>query len=579
MARRKQLINLHSTVVKNPTSSTVNPEIAVGEIVIQAVKTAATIYSKVEDGSYAEFIDKTQIQSLISGASSALSDRLDTVEGNIQSISGTLETTQTTANDALQSVSVSAVNGYVTTTASTKSGDPAAKSQEISIEAHVAGEISGVSATGQLADAYYVKAAIAAEAQSRGDKDTALENSISALTENFNNAVSGIGYEQGSIKDYVDGQVSHAISSVYRVKGSVDKYSDLADETGLTVGDVYNVVSAATVDGKWYPAGTNFVYMGEDETTHAQKWDALGGTFDLSPYAYASALTAEAQTRSDADDAINAKIGGTYTSANTVHDAITAATQGADNSLKSVSATGANAYVSAVAGSVSGEAGSKTQEITVTANVSSDIESETAAGKLADAFDVKTLINAATAATQSVDDDLADLKKLVGDNTATTSSHTMTDAIAYLEGNALQQVIATGDDYVSAVTSKTTTSETITISSNVSNDISGVTSGETKLADAFAVKKYVETLVSGITSDANALADKVDNLKEVLGENSAYTSGHTVTDALKELEDNAVKTINVAASTGVTSTNVTVSKSGNTVTLNFEEMVIDCGEY
>lgn len=70
-------------------------------------------------------------------------------------------------------------------------------------------------------------------------------------------------------KSYVDEKVS----SVYKFKGSVNTYADLPT-TGLTIGDVYNVIAAYGS----YPAGTNWAW------TSDSTWDALGGSIDLSEY-------------------------------------------------------------------------------------------------------------------------------------------------------------------------------------------------------------------------------------------------------------------------------------------------------
>lgn len=70
--------------------------------------------------------------------------------------------------------------------------------------------------------------------------------------------------------------IATAVTSAYKVKGTKTNYSDLPT-TGNTTGDVYNVTNASTVDGKPYPAGTNWVWTGTE-------WDPLGGTVDLSPY-------------------------------------------------------------------------------------------------------------------------------------------------------------------------------------------------------------------------------------------------------------------------------------------------------
>lgn len=74
--------------------------------------------------------------------------------------------------------------------------------------------------------------------------------------------------------DYVtQTQLSQAITSAYKYKGSVASYENLPS-SGQTVGDVYNVESAhGTI-----PAGTNYAWNGT-------AWDALAGSVDLSSYA------------------------------------------------------------------------------------------------------------------------------------------------------------------------------------------------------------------------------------------------------------------------------------------------------
>ncbi|MBR2681493.1 MAG: hypothetical protein IKE23_12240, partial [Exiguobacterium sp.] len=59
------------------------------------------------------------------------------------------------------------------------------------------------------------------------------------------------------------------ITNVYKYKGSVNNYSDLPT-TGLTAGDVYNVVNEDESHG--IDAGENVAWTGSE-------WDALGGSF------------------------------------------------------------------------------------------------------------------------------------------------------------------------------------------------------------------------------------------------------------------------------------------------------------
>ena len=71
-------------------------------------------------------------------------------------------------------------------------------------------------------------------------------------------------------KQYADQKVSQ-LGTVYKVKGSVDNYSELP--TSAQPGDVYNVKNKYNK----YPAGTNFVKT-------ATGWDDLGGEIDLTGY-------------------------------------------------------------------------------------------------------------------------------------------------------------------------------------------------------------------------------------------------------------------------------------------------------
>lgn len=88
---------------------------------------------------------------------------------------------------------------------------------------------------------------------STNDYTTAEKSKVSNLPDNANLAF--------ATKD----ELTSAVSSVYKYKGSVNTYSELP--SGAATGDVYNVVAA---NGS-VPAGTNYAWNGS-------VWDALGGT-------------------------------------------------------------------------------------------------------------------------------------------------------------------------------------------------------------------------------------------------------------------------------------------------------------
>lgn len=70
-----------------------------------------------------------------------------------------------------------------------------------------------------------------------------------------------------------------SLATVYTYRGSVENYESLPMfDTDENIGYTYNVTSETDIDGKIYPAGTNFAWTGT-------YWDALGGNLDLSAYA------------------------------------------------------------------------------------------------------------------------------------------------------------------------------------------------------------------------------------------------------------------------------------------------------
>lgn len=99
------------------------------------------------------------------------------------------------------------------------------------------------------------------------------------------------------------GFVGRDMSGIYTYKDSVT-YANLPS-SGQVNGDVYNVTDAFQLDGQQYPAGTNVAWNGT-------KWDALGGSIDLSGY----------QTVANLVDNLDSPNASTYPSTNAVSTAL-----------------------------------------------------------------------------------------------------------------------------------------------------------------------------------------------------------------------------------------------------------------
>lgn len=96
----------------------------------------------------------------------------------------------------------------------------------------------------------------------------------SYVAEQLSGVSQSIATAEQNAKDYADS----IISSVYKVKGSKNNYSELLQVQNPSIGDVWNVVAEVQgQDGKLIPEGTNFVWNGT-------AWDPLGGTFNLSNF-------------------------------------------------------------------------------------------------------------------------------------------------------------------------------------------------------------------------------------------------------------------------------------------------------
>lgn len=77
------------------------------------------------------------------------------------------------------------------------------------------------------------------------------------------------------------------LGTVYRVKGSKNTIAEVLALTDAKAGDVWNVITEFTMNGKYFPASTNVVCITSTSSSDHDEgnWDPIGGTVDLSPYA------------------------------------------------------------------------------------------------------------------------------------------------------------------------------------------------------------------------------------------------------------------------------------------------------
>lgn len=344
-------------------------------------------------------------------------------------------------------------------------------------------------------------------------------SSLKGEIEANSSAISGIkdGTKLDSFKD-VEDEINSKISSVYKVRGTKNTYADLPTENN-TIGDVYNVIAA---NGNT-PAGTNYVCTASAGTREEQ-WDALGGTIDLSGYVSASSF-------------------------NTLEQTVTGHTTDITNLKESASTL--NTDVQTIKGwkinnkFISGSPILNGTDIKVDA---------TSAQTLKDAIDAAKTAgdNAMTYAT-GVSGSVRTLTDEVNKNKAAIDAYTV-NGIKISEKPVLtgENVLVGGKSENSAKTLNATIAEAkeagTTAQTNL-NTLKGTYSG---------------TLVT--------LSNKVDVNEQKI------TQLRTDVDDISLKANSAVQTITVTH-TETNKITATKAKDSTEVVLNFDNMVIDCGEF
>lgn len=80
-----------------------------------------------------------------------------------------------------------------------------------------------------------------------------------------------------NLKTFLQNAIAEAVSAIYRPIGTRDKFPENSE-----IGDCFNSSVELELNGRKYPAGTNFVYVRPDAESDPV-WDALAGFVDLSP--------------------------------------------------------------------------------------------------------------------------------------------------------------------------------------------------------------------------------------------------------------------------------------------------------
>ena len=316
MARKNQkLINYHTG---KKTEMPIGSNVDYGEIVVRHNAEAPELLIKIGDDSFGVFQASGAVQTAIDSVSSATKTLVSDVSAatvatyatkeELKSTSGSIITAYTTAIGNLTSdlnelsgVVSSITENYVTnstlnTTVETLEGKiSSAKTEAI-------GKASGYTDTQIAAAKEYSDGKLSAATET-------LKGSITTLSGNVETAIQNL--ETGLTKT-----INEKVATAYRFQGSCT-YAELASKEKVN-GYVWNVTDAHDN----VPAGTNYAWS-EDEN----KWDALGGIVDLSPYATITYVDGKIQEINQTNTDLKSDIDSLSSATKTLIDEVSAATK------------------------------------------------------------------------------------------------------------------------------------------------------------------------------------------------------------------------------------------------------------
>ena len=333
-----------------------------------------------------------------------------------------------------------------------------------------------------------------------------------------------------SFKD-VDTKITNAITAAYKYQGSVDNYSDLPENV-TTIGFVYNVKNAVgnIGDKNYTPAGTNYAWNGTE-------WDALGGTVDLSTYATKTYVN-------------NALTGVTGTGQGSIVTRLKTAETKIDNLQQSASTL--NTDVQTIKGWKINDKFISGSPILNGTDIKVDDTPGAQTLKVAIAS-AKTAGDNAMIYAQGVSGSVKALDSTVVGNKATIDAYTVNGT------KISKNPVLTGENVLVGGTSE---DKDKTLNTTIAEAKAAGTKAQTNL----------DTLKGSYSGTLKTLSDKVDANEQRI------TDINGKLNTVESTANSAVQTITVTH-TETNKITATKAKGSTEVVLNFDNMVIDCGEF
>ena len=351
MARKNQkLINYHtSSKTAMPSGSSVD----FGEIVVRHNAETPELLIKIGEDSFGVFQASGAVQTAINTAIDAVYDSATTFASNDATTKANKAKDDAIAAAAASAVTllglIDGVDDRVDTVSASLETFKTTVADTYATKTDVTSDIKDAK------DSVYSSATTAAAADAKTKADTAYSSATTAAAasaETLNNrieAVDGkVGTLSGNVHTRIEGlktdltnTINEKVATAYRFQGSCT-YAELASKEKVN-GYVWNVTDAHDN----VPAGTNYAWS-EDEN----KWDALGGIVDLSPYATITYVDGKIQEINQTNTDLKSDIDSLSSATKTLIDEVSAATKATyatKTELEATSGSIITAYTNAIA--------------------------------------------------------------------------------------------------------------------------------------------------------------------------------------------------------------------------------------
>ena len=421
-------------------------------------------------------------------SANTLNSRIDAVDDRVDTVSASLNTFKTTVADT-----------YATKTGVT-SDITSAKNSVYSSATTAAAADATTKANTAKSDAINAAAASANTLNSRID---AVDNKVGTLSGNVHTTIA-------NVQTALTQTINNKVATAYRYKGSCT-YAQLTGKTAEFTGEVWNVTDANGA----FPAGTNYAWDGK-------KWDALGGSVDLSPYALKTEVTGSTKTLQDKIDATNGRINTVSGDLNTFKTDVAKTYETKDNVTTAITSAKNSVYSSATTAAA--------------ADAKKKADAAYSSATTAAAASAKTLNSSIEAVDDRVDTVSASLN---------TFKTTVADTYATKTGVTSDITSAKNSVYSSATTAAATDATT-------------------------KANKAKEDAIGAAAASAKTLQNNIDAV------NNSLTGLSASTVSIKATADKAVQTASIVD--GATC-KVSVSKVNTELKFDFRNIVIDCGDF